>query len=442
MGSELGQEFAVVRTKLDAWRARATTILLVASSIVQLPVVVLGVLDYGPPVNPLTKALCLIAYLVVVATALLHRVNYRKRLTAAFAAAYVVIALTNLVNFSGTWAKVGLIAVPIIALVLCGSGTARILVVVGMVILFSSPFLRVLPGVADAFAIGPMEEVPPRIFLYQAGVLAAFLVAVMILLERFERFLLDTEIEDRKLHNELAQVTRVATMGELTSSLAHELNQPLAAIRNYANAAQRFLSQSEPNLTRVREAMEGILRDDKRAAAVISGVRGLLRQEDPHYSLLHMNNLIQETLDFICTDSALEGMSIGTELSPKLPTVLGDRVQLQQVLINLMLNAVDAANNVDPDLRKLVIRTENEEDGAVKISVRDFGAGFDETHKDKLFEPFHTTKPGGLGMGLAISARIVNAHAGLIRGENNPDGGATFWFTLPAMTERKVPHGA
>jgi signal transduction histidine kinase len=239
------------------------------------------------------------------------------------------------------------------------------------------------------------------------------------------------EKEARHRRDELAHVTRVATMGELTSSLAHELNQPLAAIRNYANAAQRFLSQGEPGLSKTREALEGIIRDDRRAAEVIGRVRGLLKKEEPHYRPVHMNNVIQEILTFIRSDSVLEGLSIETELAPELPAVAGDRVQLQQVLLNLMLNAVDAMNKTRPDLRKLVIQTENEEERGVKISVRDFGAGIDEAQRDKLFEPFYTTKAAGMGMGLAICQRIIHAHGGSIQAENNPDGGATFYFTLP-----------
>jgi PAS domain S-box-containing protein len=250
------------------------------------------------------------------------------------------------------------------------------------------------------------------------------------------------EFEVQQHRNELAHVTRVAAMGELTSSLAHELNQPLAAIRNYANAAQRFLSQGEPGLSKAREAIEGIVQDDRRAAEVINRVRALLKKEEPRYHPVHMNNVIQETLAFIRSDSLLEELSIETELAQGLPAVPGDRVQLQQVLLNLMLNAVDAMNKAIPKLRKLVIKTESEEDRGVKVSVRDFGAGIDEAHRDKLFEPFYTTKPGGMGMGLAISARIVHAHGGSIRAENNPDGGATFYFTLPTTTESKGLHEA
>jgi PAS domain S-box-containing protein len=257
----------------------------------------------------------------------------------------------------------------------------------------------------------------------------------------------DRDITDRKIaefealqhRNELAHVTRVAAMGELTSSLAHELNQPLAAIRNYANAAKRFLSQGEPGLSKTREALEGIIRDDRRAAEVIGRVRGLLKKEEPRHRPVHMNHVVQEILTIIRNDSVLEGLSIETDLASGLSAVQGDRIQLQQVLLNLMLNAVDAMNKTKPDLRKLIIKTESEGDRGVKISVRDFGAGIDKAHRDKLFEPFYTTKAAGMGMGLAISQRIIHAHGGSIQAENNPDGGATFYFTLATTPESGEP---
>jgi PAS domain S-box-containing protein len=239
------------------------------------------------------------------------------------------------------------------------------------------------------------------------------------------------EFEVQQQRNELAHVTRAAALGELTSSIAHELNQPLAAIRNYANAAQRFLSQSEPDLSKARDALEGIARDDRRAAEVISRIRELLRKDEPHYHPVQVNQVIQEVLAFIRSDAVIEGLTIETGLAPALPVVMGDRVQLQQVLLNLILNAVEAMNKVEPDQRKLVIKTENKEDRGVQVSVRDLGAGIDEAHRAKLFESFFSTKAKGMGMGLAISQRIIHAHGGTIWGENNPDGGATFGFTLP-----------
>jgi PAS domain S-box-containing protein len=239
------------------------------------------------------------------------------------------------------------------------------------------------------------------------------------------------EFEVQQQRNELAHVTRAAALGELTSSIAHQINQPLAAIRNYANAAQRFLSQSEPDLSKARDALEGIARDDRRAAEVISSIRELLRKKEPRYHPVQVNQAIREVLAFIRSDAVIEGLTIETVLAPALPVVMGDRVQLQQVLLNLILNAVDAMNKVEPDKRKLVIKTENKEDRDVQVSVRDHGAGIDEAQRAKLFESFFSTKPKGMGMGLAISQRIIHDHGGRIWGENNPDIGATFGFTLP-----------
>ena len=247
------------------------------------------------------------------------------------------------------------------------------------------------------------------------------------------------EFEMRQHRSELTHVNRVAALGELTSSIAHELNQPLAAIRNYANAAQRLLSRSEPDLSKVRDALEGIVRDDRRAADVIARVRELLKKEEPRYQPLQMDKVIHESLALIRTDVVLKEFTVETELPAALPVVLGDRVQLQQVLLNLMLNSMDAVNGLEPARRKLVIRAESQEDGGVKVSVRDLGEGFDEAKRDKLFEPFFTSKPKGMGMGLAISQRIIDAHGGSLWAENNPGGGATFGFTLPAENIGQPP---
>ena len=240
------------------------------------------------------------------------------------------------------------------------------------------------------------------------------------------------ELEAQQQRDELAHVTRVAAMGELSSSLAHELNQPLAAILNYANAAQRFLSGEEPDLDRARAALSGIARDDKRATEVIRKVRELLKKEEPQDVPLDINSVIQETLAFISGDSILKESSLVTDLAPGLPTVLGDRVQLQQVVLNLVLNAVAAMRTFEAASRKLVVKTEKHEDQGVKVSVRDSGTGIGEADEDRIFEPFYTTKRAGMGMGLAISQRIIHALGGSISAENNPDRGATFSFVLPA----------
>jgi PAS domain S-box-containing protein len=244
---------------------------------------------------------------------------------------------------------------------------------------------------------------------------------------------IQAESDAQQRWNELAHVTRVATMGELTSSLAHEINQPLAAIRNYANAAQRFLSLDQPNVPKAQDALQGIIRDDRRAADVISAIRGLLKRTEPRYLPLQVNDLVRESLAFIRTDPGFKGLAVETKLGSNVPQVLGDRVQLQQVLLNLVLNARDAMDEAGS--RRLVIKT-GHDNGMVQVSVRDNGRGIADSHLEKLFEPFQTTKPGGMGMGLAISARIIQAHEGLIGGENNPDGGATFWFTLPSQLQK------
>jgi len=240
------------------------------------------------------------------------------------------------------------------------------------------------------------------------------------------------EARVQRHRDELSHISRVAALGELAGSLAHELNQPLAAILNYANAARRFLAAAEPNLSKVSEALQGIIRDEKRAAQVIREVRALIRKQEPHYRALSINKVIRKSVDLFRGDSILTGLSIVTELAPGLPVVRGDGVQLQQVLINLTLNAVAAMSGVLPDSPRLVFRTEAWEDQGVKVSIRDFGAGIDEDHKDRLFEPFYTTRPEGLGMGLAICRNIIDAHGGTMGAENNPDGGATFYFTLQA----------
>jgi PAS domain S-box-containing protein len=251
------------------------------------------------------------------------------------------------------------------------------------------------------------------------------------------------ELDAQQWRDELAHVTRVAAMGELTSSLAHELNQPLAAILNYANAAQRFLSGKEPDLSRAREALSGIARDDKRASEVIRKVRELLKKEEPHYVPLDVNSVIQETLALVHGDSILRGSSLVMDLAPGLSTVMGDRVQLQQVVLNLILNAVAAMRMFEAESRRLVIRTEEHEGKGVKVSVRDSGTGIDEAHKDRIFEPFYTTKRTGMGMGLAISQRIIHALGGSISAENNPDRGATFSFVLPmGVASRRVARQA
>jgi PAS domain S-box-containing protein len=238
------------------------------------------------------------------------------------------------------------------------------------------------------------------------------------------------EAEQRK--EELAHMTRITMMGELTTSLAHEINQPLMAILSNAEAAQRFLGRAEPDISEVRQILDDIIGDDRRASEVVRKVRALVRKEKPREELLDLNKVTQEVISLIRSESLLQGLSIAMELSPDLKIIRGDRVQLQQVILNLILNSAAAMRDCPRGQRKIVVRTAMPDNGNVKASVTDFGTGIDENNLDSIFEPFYTTKPDGLGMGLSISRTIIKAHGGTMEARNNREGGATFAFTLPS----------
>lgn len=242
---------------------------------------------------------------------------------------------------------------------------------------------------------------------------------------------LKAEAEAREHLDQLAHVTRLGIMGELTSSLAHEINQPLTAIQSNAEAAQRFLSGSAQDIGEVRMILEDILRDNKRASDIIRRIRTMVKREAIALAPVDPNDLIREVLGLVRADSLLRDLSISTRLSPGLPPVSGDRVQLQQVILNLIMNGAAAMKNTPPPQRELTIRTEVQGNRAVKVSVIDLGTGIDEHDTERLFETFYTTKSGGMGMGLPISRTIVRAHGGTMGASNNPEGGATFFFTLP-----------
>jgi two-component system sensor kinase FixL len=219
-------------------------------------------------------------------------------------------------------------------------------------------------------------------------------------------------------------------MGELAASLAHELNQPLAAILSNAQAARRFLAMAEPDLEEVREALADIIEDDRRAGRVIRGLRALLKKGDVEAEPLDVNSLVREVVALTHSDAVVRNIEIRLELASDLPPVHGDRVRLQQVLLNLMLNGAEAMEHIEAEARELIVQTARDEAG-VLVSVRDAGVGLDEHNIDRIFDTFFTTKPGGLGMGLAICRSIVEAHGGRLWATANTDRGATFQFTLP-----------
>jgi C4-dicarboxylate-specific signal transduction histidine kinase len=232
---------------------------------------------------------------------------------------------------------------------------------------------------------------------------------------------------------ELAHVTRVTTLGELAASIAHEVNQPLAAIVADANASLNWLATSTPDLGSVRESLAGIVKDGHRAADVIQRIRQLATRTGPEKARLDVNDVIRDVVPLLGTEVRSHEVSLRIDLAPALPPVLADRIQLQQVLINFVINGMEAMASVDDRLRELVIRTERHDDDHVVVAVQDAGVGIDAQKTDELFSAFYTTKLDGMGMGLSISRSIIEAHGGRLWATPNPDHGATFHFALPKM---------
>jgi two-component system sensor kinase FixL len=239
------------------------------------------------------------------------------------------------------------------------------------------------------------------------------------------------ELETQRLRQELTHIGRVSAMGELNASLAHELNQPLTAILSNAQAAQTLLACDVVDLEAMREILADIVADDKRAAAVIRRLRSLLRKGDLEFVPLDVNEIVSEVGWLVKNDALTRNVSLRLDLAADLPGVLGDRVQLQQVVLNLVLNGLEALRPPWAGARTLVIRTAMDGAATVTVAVQDSGTGIDEKDTDRIFQPFYTTKAEGLGMGLAIARTIVDAHGGRLAAANNEHGGATVHFTLP-----------
>jgi C4-dicarboxylate-specific signal transduction histidine kinase len=240
------------------------------------------------------------------------------------------------------------------------------------------------------------------------------------------------ELQLQEQRAELTHLSRVAVLGELTGALAHELNQPLTAILSNAQAAQRFLAQQPASLSEVHEILKDIVDEDKRAGEVIRRLRSLLKKGETLLQPLDMNEVVNDVLDLARADCVSRGVTLQRELAPSLPEVRGDLVQLQQVLLNLIVNACDAMGACEPRDRKLTIATTRDEVGFVQVSVSDCGHGIAPNQLDRLFEPFYTTKTQGLGLGLTICRSIVAAHGGKLAAMNNTTGGARLCVSLPA----------
>jgi C4-dicarboxylate-specific signal transduction histidine kinase len=239
-----------------------------------------------------------------------------------------------------------------------------------------------------------------------------------------EQRLLDAQME-------LARVTRVTTLGELTASIAHEVNQPLAAVVANAEACLRWLDRETPDLTAARRSVEWVINDSSRASEVIRRVRALANKADIEKAALDINDVVREVITLVQRESFSHRVSVRMVLAPALPMIMGDRVQLQQVIINLVMNGVEAMQSVTDRPRDLVIRSRQDETQQVLVSVTDCGVGISAENADRLFNAFFTTKSSGMGIGLSICRSIMEAHGGRLWATANIPHGATFQFTLP-----------
>ena len=243
-----------------------------------------------------------------------------------------------------------------------------------------------------------------------------------------------TEEALRAAQLELAHATRVTTMGELVASIAHEVNQPLGAIVANGHACVRLLSREDPDLEKSREVIERMIGDGMRASEVIKRIRDLLHKTPSEIVPLNINETIQQVIALVANDFLSSRIELKTELAADLPPVMGDRVQLQQVILNLILNGRDTISATKTGRRELVITSRNSESGEVVVAVRDSGAGMDPKNVERIFEPFFTTKSEGLGLGLSIGRTIIEAHGGTLWATPNNDRGTTIQFTLPLRT--------
>lgn len=291
--------------------------------------------------------------------------------------------------------------------------------------------LTVLAIWGAVHGLGPFVDAQPA---DSARAVQLFLIAVavpLLLLAAALEERLQTSREAREQHRQLTHLSRVATLGELSGALAHELTQPLTAILSNAQAAQLLLADPRGDREELGEILSDIVAADRRASDVIQRVRAMFRKGEPHMQALEMNELAVEVLQLAHGDLMTRNVVVRREFGHGVPPVHGDRIQLQQVLINLVMNACEAMAAEPVEGRALTLRTAVSPDGGAQASVIDRGPGFPAGVHDKLFEPFYTTKPNGLGLGLSISRSIVAAHGGRLWGTSTPGNGATFHLVLP-----------
>ena len=255
------------------------------------------------------------------------------------------------------------------------------------------------------------------------------MLVTALLVEARRRRVAESEAEQQR--QQLTHLTRVGVLGELSGAFAHELNQPLTAILSNAHAARLILEQVPVNLSEIRDILDDIVDDDCRAGGVIDRLRGLMKKNNASFKPLDFNSVVREVLDLAHSDLIGRNVAVNTALYHNLPAVRGDKVQLQQLLLNLVMNACDAMDTVERSSRILTLSTAPEVNGTVRVSIIDRGRGISPNLALRVFEPFFTTKEHGLGLGLSICRTIVAAHNGRLDVSNNPEGGAIFSITLP-----------
>src|SRR5881394_2994615 len=241
-----------------------------------------------------------------------------------------------------------------------------------------------------------------------------------------------SELQLQIQREEMAHLNRVALMGEMTASVAHELNQPLTAITNNAAAARRFLERGNIDPVLLRELLQDMVADSQRAGEIVRGIRSLVRKDKSVRSRLNLNAVIADTLRLVSSDILLRESVVTTEMDHNLPQVDAVPVQIQQVLLNLIMNALDAVEALPPAERRIIVTTRSLSGDSAEVSVRDFGTGLPKDRPQKVFDHFFSTKQTGMGMGLTIVRSIIEMHGGTISAENAPDRGARFFFRLPA----------
>jgi signal transduction histidine kinase len=280
----------------------------------------------------------------------------------------------------------------------------------------------------------PVHE-PAAFFRFAAFLVATLLVTgLMETKRRAEHSRSRAEEALRQANSDLARVSRATTLGELTASLAHEVNQPIAAAVTDANTCLRWLTREAPDLEEAREAASRTIKDVTRAAEIINRVRQLFKKGSPERELVDVNEIIREMVVLLRGETTRYSITVRTDLVANLPHVIGDRLQLQQVLMNLIVNSFDAMRDIK-GMRLLIIRSQQTDNGQLMVSVSDTGVGLPPQQAEQIFNAFFTTKPQGTGMGLRISRSIVESHGGRLWAVTNSSRGATFHLTLPAKAD-------